>query len=72
MSYHVMKRHGGNVNHLAQAEEQWLQLYGILKKKNYRDNKKISSFWGLGVEKHWIIIKVQENLKMVELFCMIL
>ena len=71
MSYHVKKRHGRNLNHLAQTEEQWLQLYDILKMTNYRDNKKISSCWGLGVEKDWII-KVQENLKIVKLFCMIL
>lgn len=57
--------------HLAQTEEQWLQLYDILKKTNYRHNKKINICWGLGVEKD-CIIKVQENLKMVKLFCMIL
>lgn len=57
--------------HLAQTEEQWLQLYDILKKTNYRHNKKINICWGLGVEKD-CIIEVQENLKMVKLFCMIL
>lgn len=70
MSYHVMKRHG-ETYHLAQTEEQWLQLYDILKRQTIDTIKKINILAELGVEKD-CIIKVQENLKMVKLFCMIL